>query len=166
MKTEAKEFLDVVERYCAWVESERHDLIDARDLLIDLIKPIPIVDEYRGATETDKEFDRRGYEGWKKDMERFSDLPFQYYRTAFDPHKIDDAEAVVGDLHDDLADIYGDLHEALQALKAGYPIEALGLVLQSYHFHWGHHAVSALKAIDEFYRNYLDSEQVAAGNVR
>lgn len=84
-------------------------------------------------------------------------MPFQYYRVVFNPFDFDATdEPVTGDLHDDLADIYGDLWHGLQAHQSGEVGEALFLWADSYFFHWGHHATSALYAIDAYYRQDPD----------
>ena len=86
------------------------------------------------------------------DIRMFSDLPFQFYRVVFDPHNLDATdEPVMGDLHDDLADIYGELWHGLQAYRGGDFDVALSLWVDSYFIHWGRHASSALAAIDTYY---------------
>jgi len=166
MSLAAECFTENVERFCEWVEADKHDLIESRQHLITLMTSIPWLGEFCDADDGDGDFPRRGYEGWKLDHKRFADLPFQYYRSVFDPHDFDSAdEPVTGDLHDDLADIYGDLWNGLQAHRAGQTNAALSIWVSSYFYHWGHHASSALHAIDEFYRtNQNRSEQGAPSN--
>lgn len=97
-------------------------------------------------------YPRRGIEGWKTDHKSLSDLPFQYYVSVFDPHDFEALdEPVTGDLHDDFADIYGDLWHGLQIYRAGNIQAALSRWVDSYFYHWGHHASSALRAIDHYY---------------
>ena len=165
MSLAAESFTENVIAFCEWAEGKNHSLIEARQHLVTLMHSIPHLESYRGAVETDEEHESRGHNRWKKDMERFSDLPFQYYRTVFDPHEFEEKEEViVGDLIDDLSDIYGDLLEGLSTYRKGYKKEAIGSWIQSYFFHWGHHASQALLAIDQFYRNNQGSEQSVVFN--
>ena len=74
-------------------------------------------------------------------------LPFQYYREVFDALDLESAEEVcVGDLYDDLADIYHDLSEGLFVYHHVSPAEAKRYWSQSFGYHWGEHATSALRA--------------------
>ena len=146
-------FVDNVRLYCQWVESASHDVQTVRQLLLALMQGIPyLIATERGPGEA--EYSRRGHQGWQMDQKRFSDFPFQYYREVFSPCDLDDEPAVTGDVHDDLADIYGELWHGLQALDRGNGVYAVNYWHGSYFQHWGHHASSALYAIDEYYRRF------------
>ena len=161
MTLAAESFTENVEWFCDWAEGDAHTLIEGRQHLITLMSSIPWIEDFRDAGSDDADFPRRGHDGWKEDHQRFADLPFQYYRSVFDPHDFDSTdEPVTGDLHDDFSDIFGDLWHGLQAHRAGQTQDALAHWVDSYFTHWGHHASSALNAIDEFYRaNQNGSEQ-------
>jgi Domain of unknown function (DUF5063) len=153
MTHNAECFTETVQRFCAWAETTQHDLIEARQHLIALMASIPLLEEFRNFDGGDESFDRRSHEDGSQDHKRFSDLPFQYYRTVFDPHDLESTdETSMVDLHDDLADVYGDLWNGLQAHRAGQTKTALGIWVSSYFYHWGYHASSAFRAIDEFCR--------------
>ena len=153
MSFAADTFVENVERFCEWSEGREHKLVEARQHLISLMASIPWLGEFRNGGSCEESFPRRGHEGWQEDHRRFADLPFQHYRMVFDPHDLESAEeAVLGDLHDDFADIYGDLWHGLQAHRSGQTEEALSLWVGSYFIHWGHHASSALNVIDEYWR--------------
>lgn len=154
MTPAAESFITDVERFCHWAEGSAHPLGEARQHLLSLMSAVPQIEEFRHKVHGDQEFPRRELADSKLDYANFSDLPFQYYYTAFDPHDFEseDNEPCVGDLTDDLADIYGDLWQGLQASQAGEKEEALRLWIDSYFSHWGQHASSALWAIDDFYR--------------
>ena len=145
MSLAAESFTENVIAFCEWAEGKNHSLIEARQRILALMSSIPYLESFRGAIESDEEHESRGHEGWKKDMERFSDLPFQYYKTIFDPHDFEEKEkAIVGDLRDDLSDIYSDLFEGLSAYRKGYKREAIGHWVQSYFFHWGAARISSI----------------------
>ena len=153
MSLAAESFTENVISFCKWVEGSKHTLTESRQHILTLMFSIPYLESFRGAYETDEEHEHRGHEGWKADLERFNDLPFDHYQTMFNPHDLTEEEKpVMGSLRDDLADIYGDLFEGLSAYKKGYRKEAIGIWIQSYFFHWGQHASSALNAIDHLYR--------------
>jgi hypothetical protein len=152
MIPEATHLVNAAERFCAWAEGEHHLLIDARQHVLELMACIPPLQHLRYAGSSESDFPRRGHEAWTHDIKRFSDLPFQFYRVVFDPHDLDAIdEPVMGNLQDDLADIYGDLWHGLQAYRGGDSDEAISLLVDSYFFHWGRHASSALAAIDTYY---------------
>lgn len=167
MTPAAEHFTETVESFCKWAEGKQHGLVEARQFLISLMASIPDIEESRYAgSSSEEEFPRRGYDGWKEDHQRFSDLPFQFYRVVFDAFDFDSTdEPVTGDLHDDFADIYGDLWHGLEAHRSGDTTEALALWIDSWFFHWGRHASSALNAIDTFYRqDPLGSGAAQAGD--
>ena len=157
-------FADNVRHFCRWSEGGSHDVETARQLLLALLQGIPYL--ATGSNESDEEakYPRREHEGWLADHKRFSDFPFQYYREIFSPCDLDDEPPVGGDVHDDLADIYGDLWHGLQALDRGDAAYAVSYWRESYFQHWGHHASSAIYAIDEFYRTTKNREQDAPPN--
>lgn len=152
MSNEMIKFYDLIVNFCQWIEGGEHDLLQAKKYLLELMIYIPEMEGFRGIVESDEEHERRGYEGWKEDRKKLSDLPFQYYQEMFDPHDLDQKEPVTGDLNDDFADIYGDLKLGLGVYEKGYPREAVGMMVDSYFYHWGEHAASALRVIDSFYR--------------
>jgi hypothetical protein len=152
-------FPKLVSKYCNWVESlDSHTTFDLNDLLIllsDLLKEALLMPVPTGFTsETDlKQFSQRE---WKKIHEKFSSLPFQYYREVFDPHDFEDDESVTGDLHEDLADIYCDLKRSLLIYHKGFEDQAIFEWKWSFNYHWGEHILSALRALFMFIRNKKD----------
>jgi hypothetical protein len=138
--------------FCQWAESNEHDVLSARQVLLALMQGVLYLTVTEGSMNSENEYAFRGYEGWQADHRRFSDFPFQYCREVFDPLELDQDEPVTGDAHDDLADIYGDLWHGLQALERGDGVYAVRHWSQSYFQHWGRHAASLVRAIDEYYR--------------
>src|SRR5436190_10805786 len=157
-------FADNVRHFCQWTEGGPHDVETARQLLLALMQGIPYLLVADDERDEEPEYPRREHEGWQADHKRFSDFPFQYYREIFSPCDLDDEPPVGGDVHDDLADIYGDLWHGLQALDRGDATYAVSYWRESYFQHWGHHASSAIYAIDEFYRKTKNGEQDAPLN--
>lgn len=166
MTPEAEAFLKSAMRFCQWSENEPHEVPIAREILIDLIKDIPRLECWRDIAPIEDEFEGRGIQDWNEDVRRFKDLPFQCYLEVFDPHNFEKQEILTKDVATDLADIYGDLFQGCQALKAGYEEEALRIMVSSYFAHWGYHSSSALRAIDEYYQHYYQSEQGAGADAQ
>jgi hypothetical protein len=79
--------------------------------------------------------------------ERTAALPFQHYRFTFDGHDLDEDEALIGDLADDLADLHRDLSEALWLHRHGHPAAAEWQLHWGYWNHWGQHATQAINAL-------------------
>ena len=70
------------------------------------------------------------------------------YREVFDAYSADDA--VVGSLSDDMGDIYEDLMRGLRVFdgkRATRQTDAAWVWRESFYFHWGEHATSALRAL-------------------
>ena len=86
-------------------------------------------------------------------VSRFAHLPFQVYGEVFTPHEYnpDDPESkpIMGWLSDDLADIYDDLQKGYQLWLAGKEDDAC-FEWRILYFHWGHHATTALYALDTY----------------
>lgn len=155
-------FAENVRHFCQWVESSNHDVETARQLLLALMQGVPHLIVSDDLREHESQHPRRGYEGWEADYKRLSDFPIQHYREIFSPCVLNDEPPVGGDLHDDLADIYGDLWHGLHALDSGDGIYAVSYWRESYFQHWGHHASSAVYAIDEYYRMMRNGGQGTA----
>jgi len=156
-------FVDNVRRFCEWTESDRHDLLTARQLLLALMQSIPYLTVDRTSL-TGEGMSSRTHDEWKAVHQRFGDLPFQHYRQVFSPLDLNEDEVVTGDLHDDLADIYWDLCAGLNALDAGRGADAIDHWRSSYFMHWGYHAASAIQAIDQCYRDKEGGEPGATDN--
>ena len=144
-------FTENARHFCRWAESSTHDPLTARQLLLALMQGIPYLTALHAYGKA-PEYPSRSHDDWALDHKRFSDFPFQYYREVFSPCDLDEEPPVMGDVHDDLADIYGDLWHGLQALDRGDGVYAVNYWRESYFQHWGHHASSAIYAIDEHYR--------------
>ena len=95
-------------------------------------------------------YERRDYDEIRAALPQ---LPFQHYREIFDAFDWEDDEPVVGDLYDDLADIYRDLSEGLFIHQHVSNTEAERYWRQSFRYHWGEHATSALRALYWAHRN-------------
>jgi hypothetical protein len=145
-------FAENARSFCQWVESDNHDIETVRQLLLALMQGIPYLIVSDANYDPEQEYPQKGHDGWKSDHKRLANFPFQYYRTVFAPCDLDKEQPVTGDVHDDLADIYGELWHGLQALNRGDGIYAVQHWRESYFYHWGHHASSAIYAIDEHYR--------------
>jgi hypothetical protein len=147
-------FIVNVREFCAWVESDKHDLLPARQHLLALMQGIPYLQA--SGKEKQADYPRREHAGWEADFERLSDLPLQSYRMVYAPLDLQSSDTLVNDLRDDLADIYGDLWHGLRALEGGDGAYAVNHWRSSYFYHWGHHAAAAIYAIDEFYQASVD----------
>jgi hypothetical protein len=83
MKSPLDTFAQTARAFCTWVESDQHNLDLARKILLELMSQIPSIQEiqteYSHPEPEVVEHKRRRHEGWKQDIKRFKDLPFQYY---------------------------------------------------------------------------------------
>ena len=158
-------FIAVVKEYCAWAEgtpgSKSEEVETAIRLvanlyasalllhssLLDLPDPNP-------ADNVDDNY-RISHSEWTAIHKRFGALPFNYYHVFSSPTKLktgrpEEAEAVIGDLADDLADIYRDLKEGLLLYENGRIAEAIWHWNHDFYAHWGEHASSALYALHSY----------------
>jgi Domain of unknown function (DUF5063) len=88
-------------------------------------------------------------EEWRGVLRCATKLPFQYYSELFDPHKIPPEEPVTGNIADDLADIYRDVVVGARLFDAGDQAGALWQWVFHLAIHWGEHATSAMRALQQ-----------------
>jgi hypothetical protein len=84
----------------------------------------------------------------KRDLGRFADFPFQFYRNLWMERDMDEEGPFKENIHEDFEDIYGDLSYGLQLLQQGDEGDAVRYWRDSYFRHWGHHASAAIWAMD------------------
>lgn len=145
MKSEVQriqEFAAIAERLCAFVEGgaklamgER--LVAGRELLAQLV--VAGCDLPRGRA-SGAELPRIAAPTGAVSFDEHD-----IYWQLFDPYEF--GEAGAGMLSDDFADIYCDLAPGLVAYEAGREGAAAWQWRFGYENHWGHHAVSALRAL-------------------
>ena len=122
--------------------------------LIDQALSLPHVElnedaeEIRGPADV-VEAARRKHPDWQRRYNLLKDRlgDWDSYQEVFDP--IQDKEALVGSLADDIADIYRELNEILAGREAGsFSVdEQIWNWRFSFSCHWGEHAIGALRAI-------------------
>jgi len=163
-------FVEVVRRYCAWVESSpagpHEDMVTARQLFTELhlaVISLPKVDL------GDDESEDEGYEsrpasldGWKQARERFSHLPVEGYWDVFEPLKEDQKEPVCCSLSDDIADVYRDIKEYLPLFDKGQVEEAVWQWRFSFLIHWGQHLTGAQRALHAYFVNREEEDWLSS----
>ena len=142
--------------FCDWIESEDHDVVTVRRILLDLMRGVFELSTTGEVNAEADSFPQLDHADWSADITRLRDLPLQYYRLAFDPLDLYAEASVVGDICDDLADIHAELAHGLRAFDSGASAYAVSHWRESYRFHWGLHATGALTAIDAFLRSQGD----------
>lgn len=150
-------FSKLVDQYCRWTDSlEKEDTVDLSVVLILLSElfskalSLPLSE----LGETDEDAKRLTQDEWKQIHEKYTPVPFQYYNEIFDPHDFSETKPVIGDLHDDLADIYHDLKQGLILYKNGLVCDAAFEWKSSFNYYWGEHILSAMRAIYMFERKF------------
>jgi Domain of unknown function (DUF5063) len=149
-------FVDSARAFCAWVEGPPTDNepFEATHLVSRLYADavmLPGVDDEHIPEEHD--IPEVSDDQWRKAVERFKGFPFQYYREVFTPIAEKPEEPVVGDITDDFADIYKDVKSGLLAYELGREPQAVWHWRTLWGFHWGEHAVSALRALHSYERS-------------
>lgn len=147
-------FVEQAEAFVAWLEAlegepdvlafEALESLSRLNAIALELRPVEVPEGEPEAPCTDKAEFQRIYE-------RAAALPFQFYRFAFDGHDLDEAEALIGDLADDLADIHRDLSEALWLHRQGFPAAAEWKFHWGYWNHWGQHATQAINALHAWF---------------
>ncbi len=160
MSTEQRKidkFVEVARDYCNWAEESNlkqyEDVKRAVSLLVRIYAAVLELPNEDCDDELDLDEERISEEEWKRVIERFRKLPFNYYLTPFSPAELE-KEVVTGDLADDLADIYRDLKSGILLYEKGKTNEALWEWTFSFNAHWGRHAVSALHALHCYIVDY------------
>jgi len=140
-------FAELAEQYLAWAEGPRielaADLQRGYALLLDLLRAaidLPHRDT-TGAEET-----RPTHEEWKAVFKGFAWVPVQFYWEAeLDVHG--PQETLVGDLHDDLADVWRDLMVGVGLHRSGHVDDACWHWQFGFNYHWGEHAANAVRVM-------------------
>lgn len=146
-------FRAAADAFCDWAAEEEpltiDDLWRCRELLVLLLFHVKAIENHEHCADTEGQ--RIDDQEFARAVKRFSGLPFNYYRTVFDPHDFEsEDEPVTGMLADDLADIYRDLAEGLDQARRGHLEAACFDWSESYRTHWSRHLLGALGAIENF----------------
>ncbi len=76
---EKQQFAEVAQRYCEWVEADKHDLAVGRILLLELLLKITPLKVHFSNEEPNADYPQSGHEGWKVNFQKLADLPLQSY---------------------------------------------------------------------------------------
>lgn len=149
MNTNTEIFLSTVKNYCLWVELPPLSIHEEIREAIHLVSKVYTQALLLPETETNDGFLEIDIsnEEWNTAFKRFTSFPFNYYLDFFAPYQIEENQAGLGDLADDLADIYRDLKEGLMHYESGNLKAAIWTWKWTFNSHWGRHAVSALNAL-------------------
>jgi hypothetical protein len=151
-------FAAAARQYCAWCQGPalpaRAEARTAYNLLVALLAAMSRVESVEpGDIEIDYDRD------YPRMRDRFSSLPFQYYRSDHNPLNVDETgPAAIGDVIDDLADIWLDLECGLKFYDVGDRATAAWHWHLMFESHWGRHATAALYALHCW---LVDSEDTA-----
>lgn len=156
-------FTTAVEDFFNWVHSEssgsEDDLIMARDILSRLIAFVTAIEAAPKSAEID---------GPETSMEatgalfnrRFKDFPISLHWLALEPLNRDGSELGASIVTGDLAEIYEDLYEGYHLFKDGHLDDAV-FAWDITYFHWGEHAITALRAIEDYRTENMIKNQAA-----
>ncbi len=151
----------IIQEFIDWCENPNQETHSELKALLLILLKLQIeacqLDYPDGDTTDSPEFECTD-ESWNAVYKRCESLPFQYYYDTFDPHNKEDTECVRYDLCDDIADIYRDTKEALMEHRAGYTTNALFDLKSQHEYHWGRHAVSAIRAFHCWIVDYGEDE--------
>jgi hypothetical protein len=136
-----QEFVTAARAFCSLAElavdapSDETDLWRIRELLLRLMYHIPAVDGAPHSLdgETVSPDDALQHQAAQK----FVGFPFNFYRTVYDPHDLEDEDPFMGFLSDDLGDIYHDLYQGLSLVEQNQMEAACWHWSFSYRTHWG-----------------------------
>jgi hypothetical protein len=148
------QFVDAARSFCAWLEAPsegtEHDQMCAIRLLGRLYAQAAFLPEvnglHLGAQDRIHAVPVADVDAIR---ERLASLPVQYYWEIFNSLTEDPEKVVAGDITDDFGDIYKDVKEGLLTYDAGLEVLAIWHWRQTWGFHWGRHAVSAIKVLHE-----------------
>jgi hypothetical protein len=150
--TVLESFAQKVRDFRLWAENPSEGADGCREALAQLIGL------YSSALELAPFWDNSLSEDWK-DLETDEEevnrivstisrnLPIQIYWLIFDPHAQPPEEPLATSFSDEIGEIYRDVVEGLLAYESGAARQALFQWGESFHTHWGRHAVSAMNAI-------------------
>ena len=136
-----------VRQYCEWAGSNTHDMGAVHRILRALMEGAASL-KASGEPEAERAAPGLPQEVPWSETKRFADFPFQCYPVVFWPEVVHPEGPFTENIHEDFVHIYAELRHGLQALEAGDLKRAAGYWRDSYFFHWGHHASSAIWAIE------------------
>lgn len=157
----ADEFAQAARRYSVLVEGDLPDaravfIVRVREALADLYLHgvrLPAVEP----DDTEWGPDEAAFATWQLLYERLSSYlgDVNTYWEVFDPYER--SEPVSPALADDLADVVTDLQPGLEYAAKGFIHSALWDWRWRFWFHWGHHAVDALRALTRLAPDDVDA---------
>jgi Domain of unknown function (DUF5063) len=154
----ASRFGEIAKRFCSIVDAAD---LDRFDFLFEIYRVLPkLVDEainlpHLSLDEQDEsekvaepedgsKLRKKNGQNCKYELVKQRLGDWDVYMHVFDPTT--DKDAIYGSLADDIADIYQDLREGLD-LSQAQAAEAIWTWRFHYYFHWGRHALDALRTI-------------------
>ncbi len=173
-----KRFGAVAERYCAIIDSARG--LDKNKFLLSLYRFLPelISEAIRlpdsDPNDRDQQGDPNEVYSPKFIAPEFSDAEWlelynllkeklgeeNLYWTVFDPTKKEDAQ--YGSVADDVADVYRDLKKGLllRGIDGATAADVIWEWRLLFYFHWGDHAISALRTIHNILDERLEDGEI------
>ena len=154
-------FVSIAEKFQNWVKEEPLAKEKEAVLALDVLSGL-----YAGAVQIMRlEVEREEPEAseshvvsmdeWKDVYDRLNNMPFAYYCELESPHD-SNTEGSYTDFIEDLADIYQDVTEGLNIYREGHTGQALSHWQMTFEFHWGRHALSAMKALHCYFQDDAD----------
>ena len=155
MNKNLQNFVTSAKEYISWVESnnsrKNKDMETVNELLLALYSNAFKLQYHPNADAIEN--NSIDHKEWVKIRKSFNGLPIDEYQQIFDPLDLSDKTPVTSSLSDDLADIYRDIKPALLAYEKGETEKAEDDLRRNFEIHWGQHAISALKAIRQYFEN-------------
>ena len=145
-------FAQIAHRYCDWAESpfgeSQEEMLIARTLLAELHLAVLSLPDLEPDEETeDLDISRE----CELVINRFQNLPVDFYWDVFYPLELEKDEPVLNSLSDDLSDIYRNLKDGLLLYKKGKIAEAVWGWKFHFDIHWGDHLTGAQRAIHSYF---------------
>jgi hypothetical protein len=150
----AKRFAGLAEQFCSIVDSAPG--IERSELLLQVYRLLPkLISEAMALPPVELSHDRTTVSRslrlahtaesrpYRSLQEKFAD--WDHYLQTFDPTKQD--AAIPGSLADDVADVYRDLKKGLRSKGSGPVENTIWEWRFGFYFHWGQHAIDALRVL-------------------
>jgi hypothetical protein len=155
-------FVEIVTEFCALIEQqeaiEPHQFIKQiskilAKLYAAVMELVNIITDEQEIIESFKitEGVPKVYQGIQSKLGQYN-----FYWEVFNP--LEEDEAVVGDLRDDLRDIYRDIKEGFVAFERGHVNYAIWHWKFHFIVHWGDHLVDALRVLHRINSNHLNAD--------
>jgi hypothetical protein len=154
MQLRLQPFADESRQFISWAKGDSSEPMDLRHALIRVLAiyraALDLPSEYHAEASAEPLTRNTTDAALERVRQRVRLLPFDLYRSVFDPIFENDAdnEPVMCSIGDDIEEIFRDVAEGLQLFDENLALDACWSWGFNFRTHWSRHAVNALQGLN------------------